>query len=132
MCHCILTDILTSCICSPPLYVSFVNNTSSQITVCYSTRNLNTESHTLYYDTTSFIIKANSTAEECFRSTYNNSRKKLSKCVTFFRFKTSDNLVCFDGPKEVIKIFNKEKRFVITDSLFINKERFTVGKLSEE
>ncbi len=119
-----LSFTLNSCICLPPTEITFVNQTSSQIKASYSTRNYNTESHTLYYDTASFIIKENSAVEERFRATYNNSRKKLSKCVAFFRFEAPDNSICFEGPKEVIKIFNKEKRFVITDSLFIkNKDK---------
>ncbi len=112
--------IMSSCICFPPISVEFVNQTSTPVTVSYSTKNMNAD-YSIYYDTISRKIEAGSRLELEFQATYNNSRKRLSKCIPFFKFETPTKSICFEGPKEVIKVLNKNSEFFISDSLFTSR-----------
>ena len=109
--------------CSAPIYVSFINETSTPVKVTYSTINMNYD-RSIYYDTISYEIGVDSTLELPFKATYNNSEKKLSKCIPFFKFETPTKSVCLEGSSEVVKIFDKNGEFsntynfIISDSLF--------------
>ena len=114
--------IIGSC-CSGPIYVSFVNETSTPVKVTYSTKNMN-YNHSIYYDTISYEISADSICQLYLKATYNNGKKRLSKCIPFFKFETPTKCVCFEGSDEVKKIFDKNGefndtyKFIISDSLF--------------
>ena len=109
--------------CGGPIYVSFINETSTPVKVTYSTKNMNYD-HSIYYDTISYEIGADSIYQLYLKATYNNGKKRLSKCIPFFKFETPTRSVRFDGPDEVIKIFDKNGefndtyKFIISDSLF--------------
>jgi len=110
-----------------PVFVDFVNQTSAPVQLSYSTQNWDIHHNSFYYDTISYEIDPNSNLELPFKATYNNSRKKLSKCIPFFKFETSTKSVRFEGPEEVIRIFHPKDKsddfceFIITDSLFSRK-----------
>lgn len=120
--------ILSSC-CNPFYLVDFSNETSTPVKVTYSTINMDIDK-TLYYDTVSYEIGVDSVLTLPFKATYNNSVKKLSKVILFFKFDTPERSVCLEGPEEVRKVFSKRKdpkyytdlEFVITDSLFNSKK----------
>ena len=86
--------IIGSC-CSGPIYVSFVNETSTPVKVTYSTKNMN-YNHSIYYDTISYC-------QLYLKATYNNGKKRLSKYIHFFKFETPTKCVCVEGPDEVKK-----------------------------
>ena len=117
---------LGSC-CSIPYFVDFLNETSSPVKVTYSTINMD-GNDSLYYDTVSYEIGVDSGLVIPFKATYNNSVKKLSKVILFFKFDTPERSVCLEGPEEVRKVFSKrtgskyEYEFIINDSLFNSKQ----------
>ena len=119
---------LSSC-CRFPYIVDFLNDTSSPVKVTYSTINMNIDD-SIYYDTISYEIGVDSGLVIPFKATYNNSIKKLSKVILFFKFETPERSVCLEGPGEVKKVFSKRKNpkfdydleFLITDSLFNSKK----------
>ena len=119
--------VIGSCICPAPIYVDFVNKTSTPVILTYSTRNMNI-TDSIYYDTISYKIDSDSILKLHFKATYNNSREKLSKCILFFKFETPTETACFESQNEVKKIFNKNGecanscKFIISDSLFSNKK----------
>lgn len=112
--------------CSGPILVNFINETSTPVKVTYSTKNMNYD-RSIYYDTISYEIGADSIYQLYLKSTYNNGRKRLSKCIPFFKFEALTRSVRFEGRDEVIKIFEKKGEFedtynfVISDSLFNSK-----------
>lgn len=119
---------LSSC-CRMPYFVDFLNETSSPVKVTYSSINMD-GNDSLYYDTVSYEIGVDSGLVIPFKATYNNSVKKLSKVIMFFKFETPERTVCLEGPEEVRKVFSKRKdpkfdydlEFLITDSLFNSKK----------
>lgn len=88
----------------------------------------------LYNDTVSYVIGADSGLVLPFKTTYNNSLKKLSKVILFFKFETPNKSVYFEGPDEVIKVFSyktepnldHQLKFLITDSLFHQERRLGI------
>ena len=109
--------------CGIPYPVDFINETNEPVILTYCTKNLDINDK-LYYDTVSYEIGVDSGLYLLFKATYNNSVKKLSRCIPYFKFETPTKSVRFEGPEEVIKIFEKNGefidtyKFIISDSLF--------------
>ncbi|MBR3466165.1 MAG: hypothetical protein IKH15_02985, partial [Bacteroidales bacterium] len=59
--------------CSGPILVNFINETSTPVKVTYSTKNMNYD-RSIYYDTISYEIGADSIYQLYLKSTYNNGR----------------------------------------------------------
>ena len=113
--------------CGLPYRVDFINETNEPVKMTYCTKNLDIDDKMYYYDTVSYEIGVDSGLYLLFKATYNNSVKKLSKCIVFFEFETPTRAVRLEGPKEVIHVFSKHInyegfKFHITDSLFVSKE----------
>lgn len=104
----------------PRIYLDIFNQTSTPVWVSYT-------SPIYLLDTIKHEIKPG------FENTLNfpvpnpkskRAIEKLSRRITFFCFEAPTKSVRFEGPEEVMKIFNHKKelgeeyKFIITDSLF--------------
>lgn len=119
--YAVILLILGSC-CGIPYPVDFHNETPGLVRMSYATLNMDGNDK-WYKDTVSYEIEKDSVLRLYFKATYNNSVKKLGKCILFFKFETPEKSVCLEGPEEVVKVFSKHVEykgyeFVINDSLF--------------
>ena len=103
------------CSCDFFVWVTFENQTSTPVIISSSEKFKHEGYNSLVYDTVA------PDSESLWRYV-SFRRQSLVKRVKFFKFETPTQSVCFEGPKEVRKVINKEGRFIITDSLFSYKD----------
>lgn len=114
---------LSSCDYARIIPIEFINQTSIPVEVCYSKIRTVYNDDSVSCDTICHKITAGMNMKINF-CVWWGGRKTLSKDIPFFEFKTPTRSARFEGPDEVIKIFDKNGKFndtykfIISDSLF--------------
>lgn len=112
----ILCLYFSSCDYYQVVPVEFINQSSLPVELSYSKITMSYHDSILY-DTVFHELAVGASLKTKFHVWW-GGKKTLSKDISFFKFKTPEKSMCLEGPKEVIRVFNKEGRFVVTDSLF--------------